>query len=82
MSRLQENATSFSCPHPVQRSLRKPWARMQHSGKLELGALARLWQTVAAELPNRRTPQPAAWLVDLGTRTDAPALQRLFAALA
>jgi hypothetical protein len=29
--RLQENTTSFSWPHPAQRSLRKPWARMPHS---------------------------------------------------
>jgi hypothetical protein len=46
------------------------------------GAMARLWQTVPAESPNRRQPQAAARLVDLGTRTDAPALQRLFTALA
>jgi hypothetical protein len=46
------------------------------------GAMGRLWQGVAAESPNRRQPQPAARLVDLGTRTDPPALRRLFAALA
>ena len=45
-------------------------------------AMARLWQAVPVESPNRRHPQPAARLVDLGARTDSPALQRLFAALA
>jgi hypothetical protein len=46
------------------------------------GAMARLWQTVPADSPNRRQPQPAARLVDLGIGTGSPALQRLFAALA
>src|SRR5262247_2749683 len=45
-------------------------------------SMARLWQTVPAESPNRRQPNAAARLVDLGIRTDAPALQRLFTALA
>jgi hypothetical protein len=45
-------------------------------------AMARLWQTVPPESPNRRQARPAARLVDLGGRTDPPALQRLFAALA
>jgi polar amino acid transport system substrate-binding protein len=51
--RLQENATSFSWPHPAQRSLRKPWARMPHSRKASNSSLTN-WGKLAA-LPGLRT---------------------------